>query len=72
MTGRADNGVAVIGSGFIGTVHVEALRRIGVRVTGLPPGRRPVRENRLGTRNRSPGETGIRCRNYAGSHGLRG
>jgi len=35
MTRRADVGVAVIGSGFIGTVHVEALRRIGVRVTGL-------------------------------------
>ena len=32
---RADIGVAVIGSGFIGTVHVEALRRIGVRVTGV-------------------------------------
>jgi predicted dehydrogenase len=28
-------GTAVIGSGFIGTVHIEALRRIGVRVTGL-------------------------------------
>ncbi len=26
---------AVIGSGFIGTVHVEALRRIGVAVTGI-------------------------------------
>ena len=26
---------AVIGSGFIGTVHIEALRRIGVRVAGL-------------------------------------
>jgi predicted dehydrogenase len=25
----------VIGSGFIGTVHIEALRRIGVRVTGV-------------------------------------
>lgn len=35
MTGRSDIGSAVIGSGFIGTVHVEALRRIGVRVTGL-------------------------------------
>jgi len=31
----ADVGAAVIGSGFIGTVHVEALRRIGVRVMGL-------------------------------------
>jgi predicted dehydrogenase len=31
------NGIAsaVIGSGFIGVVHLEALRRIGVRVTGL-------------------------------------
>src|SRR3954462_15000136 len=31
----ADIGAAVIGSGFIGTVHIEALRRIGVPVTGL-------------------------------------
>lgn len=28
-------GAAVIGSGFIGTVHVEALRRLGVQVHGL-------------------------------------
>ena len=35
MTGRAEIGAAVIGSGFIGTVHIEALRRIGVRVTGV-------------------------------------
>ena len=28
-------GAAVIGSGFIGTVHVEALRRLGVDVRGL-------------------------------------
>ena len=35
MTRRNDIGTAVIGSGFIGTVHIEALRRIGVRVTGL-------------------------------------
>jgi predicted dehydrogenase len=28
-------GAAVIGSGFIGTVHIEALRRIGVSVRGL-------------------------------------
>ena len=28
-------GAAVIGSGFIGTVHVEALRRLGVHVHGL-------------------------------------
>jgi predicted dehydrogenase len=28
-------GAAVVGSGFIGTVHIEALRRIGVNVLGL-------------------------------------
>jgi len=32
---RSDVSTAVIGSGFIGTVHIEALRRIGVRVAGL-------------------------------------
>jgi predicted dehydrogenase len=30
-----DIGAAVIGSGFIGTVHIEALRRLGVPVRGL-------------------------------------
>jgi predicted dehydrogenase len=35
MSHVSDIGTAVIGSGFIGTVHVEALRRIGVRVVGL-------------------------------------
>ena len=35
MTRRSEIATAVIGSGFIGTVHVEALRRIGVRVAGL-------------------------------------
>jgi len=31
----SDVGAAVIGTGFIGTVHVEALRRIGVQVLGV-------------------------------------
>jgi predicted dehydrogenase len=35
MTGIAGIGAAVIGTGFIGTVHVEALRRIGVKVRGV-------------------------------------
>ena len=35
MTRRSEIATAVIGSGFIGTVHIEALRRIGVRVAGL-------------------------------------
>ncbi len=37
MTERAmkDIGVAVVGAGFIGPVHVEALRRAGVTVTGI-------------------------------------
>jgi predicted dehydrogenase len=30
-----DIGVAVVGTGFIGPVHVEALRRLGVRVAGI-------------------------------------
>jgi predicted dehydrogenase len=35
MGRRGDVGAAVIGTGFIGTVHVEALRRIGVHVAGV-------------------------------------
>jgi predicted dehydrogenase len=35
MPGFADIGAAVIGTGFIGTVHVEQLRRIGVNVRGV-------------------------------------
>jgi predicted dehydrogenase len=35
MRRLTDVGAAVIGSGFIGTVHIEALRRIGVQVHGL-------------------------------------
>ena len=31
----ADIGPAVIDTGFIGTVHVEALRRIGVQARGV-------------------------------------
>ena len=32
-----DIGVAVAGAGFIGPVHVEALKRVGVTVTGIEP-----------------------------------
>jgi hypothetical protein len=35
MSQFSDLGAAVIGSGFIGTVDVEALRRLGVSVRGL-------------------------------------
>jgi predicted dehydrogenase len=35
LANRASIGAAVIGTGFIGTVHVEALRRIGVSVLGV-------------------------------------
>jgi predicted dehydrogenase len=44
-------GAAVIGTGFIGTVHVEALRRIGVQVRGVlgsTPERGRVRAEALG------------------------
>ena len=35
MRGISDIGAAVIGSGFIGSVHIEALRRLGVQIHGL-------------------------------------
>jgi predicted dehydrogenase len=35
MKPLSELGAAVIGSGFIGTVHIEALRRIGVQVRGV-------------------------------------
>lgn len=44
-------GAAVIGSGFIGTVHIEALRRLGVQIHGLlgsTPERAAVRAEQLG------------------------
>jgi predicted dehydrogenase len=44
-------GAAVIGTGFIGTVHVEALRRIGVQVRGVlgsTPERGATRADALG------------------------
>jgi predicted dehydrogenase len=47
----ADVGAAVIGTGFIGTVHVEALRRIGVQLRGVlgsTPERGRVRAEALG------------------------
>jgi predicted dehydrogenase len=47
----ADVGAAVIGTGFIGTVHVEQLRRIGVRVHGVlgsTPERGEARAQALG------------------------
>jgi predicted dehydrogenase len=53
----SDIGAAVIGSGFIGTVHIEALRRIGVRVLGLlgsTPERGAERADRLGVPHAYP------------------
>jgi predicted dehydrogenase len=51
LVNRASIGVAVIGTGFIGTVHVEALRRIGVDVRGVlgsTPERGTARADALG------------------------
>ena len=51
MTPLNEIGAAVIGSGFIGTVHVEALRRIGVQVRGVlgsTPERASARATQLG------------------------
>ena len=50
MRAISDVRAAVIGSGFIGTVHIEALRRIGVTVHGLlgsTPDRAAERARRL-------------------------
>ena len=44
-------GAAVVGSGFIGTVHIEALRRLGVQVRGIlgsTPDRAAASAERLG------------------------
>ena len=46
MAHRTDIRTAVIGSGFIGTVHIEALRRIGVNVVGLLGSTGPRSEER--------------------------
>ena len=53
----ADVGAAVIGTGFIGTVHVEALRRIGVGVRGVlgsSPDRGAQRAEALGVARAYP------------------
>jgi predicted dehydrogenase len=57
MKGIADIGAAVIGTGFIGTVHVEALRRIGVGVRGVlgsTPERGEARASTLGVPHAYP------------------
>lgn len=51
MRNLRDIGAAVVGAGFIGTVHVEALRRLGVQVVGLlgsSPDRGAARAQDLG------------------------
>ena len=57
MTRLSEIGAAVIGTGFIGTVHVEALRRIGVQVRGVlgsSPQRGAERASALGVRHAYP------------------
>ena len=57
MTRVADIRAVVIGTGFIGTVHVEALRRIGVQVRGVlgsTPERGELRATQLGVARAYP------------------
>jgi predicted dehydrogenase len=54
MSRISEIGAAVIGTGFIGTVHVEALRKIGVQVRGVlgsTPERGAARADALGVRH---------------------
>lgn len=54
MRQLSDVGAAVIGTGFVGVVHVEALRRIGVNVRGVlgsSPERGAERAGAIGTRS---------------------
>ncbi|HEY8871121.1 MAG TPA: Gfo/Idh/MocA family oxidoreductase [Candidatus Limnocylindrales bacterium] len=54
MSNLSRIGAAVIGTGFIGTVHVEQLRRIGVDVRGVlgsTPDRGAARADALGVRH---------------------
>jgi predicted dehydrogenase len=54
MSRISEIGAAVIGTGFIGTVHVEQLRRIGVQVRGVlgsTPERGAARAEALGVRH---------------------
>jgi predicted dehydrogenase len=56
-SGIAEVRAAVIGTGFIGTVHVEELRRIGVQVAGVlgsTPERGAARAAALGVRHAYP------------------
>jgi predicted dehydrogenase len=57
LVNRASIGAAVIGTGFIGTVHVEALRRIGVSVRGVlgsSPERGAARADAIGVATAYP------------------
>ena len=54
MSNLSDIGAAIIGTGFIGTVHVEQLRRIGVDVRGVlgsTPDRGATRADALSVRH---------------------
>jgi predicted dehydrogenase len=62
LVNRASIGAAVIGTGFIGTVHVEALRRIGVNVRGVlgsTPERGADRADALGVPTAYPSLDGL-------------
>jgi cation diffusion facilitator CzcD-associated flavoprotein CzcO len=48
MRDLTDLSAAVVGTGFIGVVHVDALRRLGVQVLGVVGSRRSGRARRAG------------------------
>ena len=65
MTEISELKAGVVGTGFIGVVHVDALRRLGVEVIGVV-GSTPERARREGARPRRTRAT-RRCSPTSGS-----
>jgi phosphoglycerate dehydrogenase-like enzyme len=72
MTEISELKAGVVGTGFIGVVHVDALRRLGVEVLGVVGSLRPrCRRNRGGHMKGALLEGGSRCVAHPNSHHFR-
>lgn len=59
MAGQSGPRAAVIGVGFIGTAHVEALRRLGIEVTGVAGSSAERARQQVAARNLPPAYDGV-------------